>query len=310
MSLLKDLKPTITRKPYRMIIYGRAGLGKSTFASEAPFPLFADIENGCNQIVTTKLPCEQDAAGRDKDWTWTYFKHCLVQIYKEDHEFKTFVIDSLDWLIQLMIDHVLEEYNANKSKEDHATSLQNAGNFGHGTLLLVKEVNYLIHALGSIQKKHKMNIIFTAHEHSSGNVEQDLVHGDYVRYNMKTESKKASAIVTEWCDYVFRAAQDVKVKVDGPRSRGAKAKAEYKDRVLYTRDMGLMHAKRRVDLPDVMELSYKAFQKAEDAAYEVLAKQAQQKFSDERMKPEDLIEPPVVVQFEKASGYGDPVSFN
>lgn len=313
MLVLKDLKPTVVRSPYRMIIYGRAGLGKSTFASQAPNPIFADIENGTKALPVTRLPAPVDSHGKDTAWTWAYFKTCLVELYKQDHEFQTFVVDSLDWLTKLMIEHVIDTFNAGKPKEHCATSLQDLGGFGHGYLLLDKEVIYLVNALSAIRDKHKMNIILTAHEYSEGKIVKDLVHGEYERYDMKSDSKRVNATMTEWCDYVFRAAQDLKVKIDGNKAKGAKGKAELKDRILYTRDFGAIHAKRRIVLPDTIDLDYASFKKAEDAAYVIQEKTARTAYSDDRVRSSRAIEIPnsmMMIPFEKLNGYGVPVSFN
>ena len=178
--------------------------------------------------------------------------------------------------------------------------------------MLDKEVNYLVNALSAIRDKHKMNIILTAHEYSEGKIVKDLVHGEYERYDMKSDSKRVNATMTEWCDYVFRAAQDLKVKVEGSKARGAKGKAELKDRILYTRDFGAIHAKRRIELPDTIELDYAAFKKAEDIAYAAQEKTVRTIFSDERIKPASSNEylNGITVPFETVSGYGVPVSFS
>ena len=127
MLILKDLKPSVVRSPYRMIIYGRAGLGKSTFAAQAPNPIFADIENGTKALACTRLPAPLDSHGKELSWNWPHFKSCLVELYKQQHEFQTFVVDSLDWLTKLMIENVLDTYNTGKPKDAQATSLQDLG---------------------------------------------------------------------------------------------------------------------------------------------------------------------------------------
>lgn len=309
MFELSSLKPSVVRSPYRMIIYGRAGLGKSTFASQAPNPIFADIENGTKALPVCRLPVELDANGKEKPWSWKHFKLCLIELYKQQHQFETLVIDSLDWLTKLIIEHVIETYNEGKPKENWATSLQDLGGYGHGYLLLDKEVTYLVNALSAIRDKHKMNIILTAHEYSEGKIVKDLVHGEYERYDMKSDSKRVNATMTEWCDYVFRAAQDLKVKLDGPKKPGAKGKAEYKDRILYTRDLGPIHAKRRIEMPDIIDLDYAAFKKAEDDAYIVQEKTVSRIFADDRSKPVDGGFNGANVPFEKVEGIGAPVSF-
>ena len=269
---LKDLRPTVTRAPYRMMIYGQPSIGKSTFASKAPNPIFADIEKGANAIAAVKVPIN----------TWPDFLPFCRELYSQDHEFKTLVIDSLDWLVKLMIDTVISDFN--KSKGCNATDLMDIsryGGIGQGYLLLDKEVRKMICALDSLREVKKMNLILIAHEPSEGKTVNDLIHGQFTRYDIKTE-KRVAAMIIEWCDFVFRAAQDLDIKVEGNKSRGAKGKAVYNGRILYTKNQGYLLAKRRIELPDIMNLDYEEFAEKEEEAYLLKEKELKDIFTDIR----------------------------
>ena len=49
-------------KPRRTMVYGIHGVGKSTFASQAPRPIFIQTEEGLNGIDTQKSMCESPIA--------------------------------------------------------------------------------------------------------------------------------------------------------------------------------------------------------------------------------------------------------
>ncbi len=272
---LNKLRPTVTRAPYRMMIYGQPSIGKSTFASHAPNPIFADIERGANAIAAVKVPIN----------TWPEFLPFCRELYQQEHEFKTLVLDSLDWLVKLMIDYVVSEFN--KAKGCTATDLMDISRFGgpgQGYLLLDKEVQKMIRAMDALREHKKMNILLIAHEPSEGKTVNDLIHGQFTRYDIKTE-KRVAAMIVEWCDFIFRAAQDLDVKVDGNKNRGAKGKAVYNGRILYTKNQGNLLAKRRIDLPDILNLDYAEFAEAEEAAYKRKVQEASEIFADTRLTP-------------------------
>ena len=56
MSLLAQIERGLTPAPPRITVYGVEGVGKSTFASEAPRPVFVQTEDGLSQIACDKFP--------------------------------------------------------------------------------------------------------------------------------------------------------------------------------------------------------------------------------------------------------------
>ena len=75
----------------RLIILGEKGIGKTTFGSDAPKPIFIPTEDGCSSIE-----------GLDyfpKQTIYSGVLDCLKQLGKEKHEFQTVVIDTLDGVL-------------------------------------------------------------------------------------------------------------------------------------------------------------------------------------------------------------------
>ena len=60
MSLLQKLTVGKTPSPPRILLYGDAGVGKSSFAATAPKPVILVLEDGLDQIDCAKTPHIKD----------------------------------------------------------------------------------------------------------------------------------------------------------------------------------------------------------------------------------------------------------
>ena len=78
----------------RTVLYGTHGIGKSTWASEWPNAVIVQTEDGCADLDVAKFPlCE----------TLTDCWGAIMELGgEEDHGFQTVVVDSADWLEQLI----------------------------------------------------------------------------------------------------------------------------------------------------------------------------------------------------------------
>lgn len=85
----------------KVVIYGPEGIGKSTFASQFPNPLFIDTEGSTKNL---------DVARMDKPTSWTMLKSQLEYIKSNPTVCKTVVIDTIDWAEQLCIDDICSKY--------------------------------------------------------------------------------------------------------------------------------------------------------------------------------------------------------
>jgi hypothetical protein len=75
-SILTGAKPG----PRRMLVYGTAGIGKSTFATCAPSPIVIQTEDGLGEIDCHKFPVAQ---------SFTEVMNALAALYQEDHRYRT-----------------------------------------------------------------------------------------------------------------------------------------------------------------------------------------------------------------------------
>ena len=101
-EFLKQIETGKKQKPRRLLFYGTHGVGKSTFASQAPEPIFIQTEEGLNDLDVSKFPL----AGH-----FTDVIDQLTELYEKEHKFKTIVIDSVDWLERLIWECLCQEKN-------------------------------------------------------------------------------------------------------------------------------------------------------------------------------------------------------
>ena len=116
MSMLESIQSGRENKPPRLMIYGQEGVGKSTLGATAPDAIFVQTEDGLGEIDCRKFPLAQNLGD---------VLAALTALRDEDHNFRTVVIDSLDWLERLIFDEVCKEFGVR--------SIEKAdGGFGKG----------------------------------------------------------------------------------------------------------------------------------------------------------------------------------
>ena len=215
----------ITR-PQKAVIYGPEGVGKSTFASLTPDPVFLDTEGGTHHLDVTRL----DAAG-----TWDEITASVAQLAKADHPFKTLVIDTADWLEKRLAEHLCRKANKD-SIEDFA--------YGKGWVQLTEEFARFLNSLDALLARG-MNVVFLAHA-TVKKFEAPDQAGSYDRFELKL-SKQTAPLLKEWADLVLFANYVTKIaEKDNGKTRGVGGK----ERVLFATHTAAYDAKNRHGLPD------------------------------------------------------------
>lgn len=221
----------------KVVIYGPEGIGKSTFASQFPNPLFIDTEGSTKNL---------DVARMDKPTSWTMLKNQLDYIKNNPTICKTAVIDTIDWAEQLCIDDVCAQHGK-KGIEDFG--------YGNGYVYEKEEFGRFLNSLEDLIDRG-INVVLTAHAQLRKFSQPDEI-GEYDRWELKLGKKTASQIsplVKEWADMVlFANYKTVAVATD---KDGKKYKAQGGGRVMYTLHHPCWDAKNRHGLPEEMEFSY------------------------------------------------------
>lgn len=98
MSLIKTSTELVIPKTIKMLVYGQAGMGKSTLALSSPRPLLLDFDGGVKRINNAHL----QGVGIVQINTWPE----ALQVLQEDLSgFDTIVIDTIGKMMDYIIDY-------------------------------------------------------------------------------------------------------------------------------------------------------------------------------------------------------------
>ncbi len=220
----------------KIVIYGPEGIGKSTFASQFPNPLFIDTEGSTKLLDVARLP---------KPTSWTMLLEEVKYVKNNPDNCSTLAIDTADWAERLCA----EEICAKSQK----SGIEDFG-YGKGYVYLEEEFGRLLNALEELVDIG-INVVFTAHAQMR-KFEQPDEMGSYDRWEMKLE-KKTAPLLKEWADMVlFANYKTYVINVDNQGVQKGKNKAQGGKRVMYTSHHPCWDAKNRHGLAPELELSY------------------------------------------------------
>jgi hypothetical protein len=235
---------------YRWLVYGAEGVGKSSLAADAPSPIFMDIDDGSAGLDVARYQF-RDGDGGHVPLTYQEVIDAIDDLTKNEHTFKTLVLDTADRLESLMWKHILnresEPSALNKSgKKFH--SIEEFG-YGKGYQLAVDEWRDLCRRLDLLRTQRGMTIVVLAHAQirTFKNPEGE----DYDRYSLRI-NEKAGGFLREWADTTgFACFEEGGSKLDP----NAKAKGfSTGRRLLKLTRTATFDAKTRLALPESVEL--------------------------------------------------------
>lgn len=219
----------------KVVIYGPEGIGKSSFASQFPDPVFIDTEGSTDNM---------DVARLDKPTSWTMLVNEIAFIKANPTECKTLIVDTVDWAEQLAVAHVCSQHGK-QGIEDFG--------WGKGYTYVQEEMGRFLNALSDLVDMG-INVVLTAHAQIK-KFEQPDEMGSYDRYELKLGQKtgsKTAPLVKEWADMVLFANYKTLVMT----TDNGKKKAQGGERVMYTNHRPAWDAKNRHGLPDEMPFNY------------------------------------------------------
>jgi len=239
MSVLARLQRSNVQKPPRILLHGVAGIGKSTFAAAAPAPVFILTEDGLGTLDVDHFPLSH---------SYDEVMESLGALYSEDHEFKTVVIDSVDWFEPLVW--------AKACQMNNWRSIEDAG-YGKGYVAALDLWRQYVEGLNALRDAKNMTVIQIAHTDIKRFESPE--HEPYDRYVVKLHNK-ASALLQEHCDVVLFANYRIStVKSDAGFNKKVVRAVGGGDRIVYTSERPAFLAKNRYSLPESLPLDWDAF---------------------------------------------------
>lgn len=189
--------------PERLIILGEKKIGKTTFGADSESPIFIPTEDGCSGI--------DGLAYFDKQSSYQGVLDCVVQLGKEDHKYKTLVIDTLDGAVELCSEKVMKDSFENNPKKFN--------NYLQGNKVTAQEMKLLLDYLDRIREKKKMKIILLCH---TGTANQKNPEGDDYIKATGYMGKFTWGLFANWADRIGHAGYDFKVRSgnDGENKKG------------------------------------------------------------------------------------------
>jgi Cdc6-like AAA superfamily ATPase len=219
--------------PWKILLYGTPGVGKSTLATYAPKPFFLDLENGLKYIDCEKT----ETVLQSFDEVAAWLQWALTS------EYQTIVIDTVDELEALMATKLCADNN-----KDNLDSF----GYGKGQNMLALEWRKFIGNLGYFTAAGK-NVLLVAHE----KIEkvEDPTSENYDRFQLNIH-KKTAPIVTAKMDAVLFARGEVLIH---DKSNDTKRATGTGNRVIHCLGAPCWVAKNRFGLPEQMEMNPNIF---------------------------------------------------
>lgn len=226
----------VTNKPFRVVIYGPEGIGKTSLASCFPDPLFSDTEGSTLRYDIKRITPLPD--------TWKLLTEQAEYVRDHPDICKTYVVDTADWAEHKCRKHICDKYKKSGIEEF---------GYGQGYTYVSEEVGRFLNILTEIFDKG-VNVVLTAHAAIS-KFEQPDAMGAYDRWELKMH-KKVATQVKEWADMVLFC--NYETYVISQDNQMLKNKATGGKRVMYTSHTPSWDAKNRSGLPAKLPMEYEA----------------------------------------------------
>jgi hypothetical protein len=216
----------------RVFLYASAGVGKSTWGSKLPKPVFIDYDHGVDDVNVDRIPGPK---------TWAESMALIRAVAADPMGYKSLVIDTVDPLEEQAIEHILKQ-TGKKSLADF--------DFGAGYNAVAMEWKLLLAELDAARKNGMLVCLLG---HAIIRQAQDPQLGSFDQFTSQL-GKKSWALSQRWADTVLFAAFDSAL-VDKKDEQRVVVTGE---RYLFTTRGSGYEAKNRFSLDPKLPLTWKA----------------------------------------------------
>lgn len=233
---LQSLRRKAEVKPPIVILFGTHGIGKTTFAVGSPDPVVAAVEDGLGNLDTPSWGIA----------TYQDMMEAIGVLYAEEHDRKTLIVDSLDWLETLIwVETCRQNLWQNMESADYGKAYVAADKLWRDYLDGIK----------ALRDEKGMTIVQIAHEQivrfNSPQTEP------YDRHTIKLH-KRASGLVQEHADIIVFMGYRVSIAeartATQKAGQGTKRGVGGGQRVLHLEERPAFIAKNRFGMPTSIDL--------------------------------------------------------
>jgi hypothetical protein len=226
-------------KPPRLFVYGVEGIGKTTFAASAPSPIFLQAEDGQGNLDIARFPMVESTDN---------VRQAIETLYTNEHDFQTLVLDSADWLEQLIVSELEDKHEAKELA------------YGKGALMQAEIWREILNGFNALRNDKGMAVIVIGHttvkRFDSPETEP------YDRYQPKLQDR-SNGILREWADAVlFANYKTIVKKTEVGFNKEVARGVTTGERLLFTTEKPAYMAKNRYALPDSVPFNWDALTEA------------------------------------------------
>ena len=228
MSVLQSVVHQPTPAPPKGIVYGAAGVGKTTFVTFPKNHLLLDCENGAGTIPCQRTPYLE---------TWPDIEQWLVALEKEAHPYTVVAVDTIDWLVRRLEEHVT-------GRQLHQTLNKAHGGYGNGKGVMRNYIYQILLPHFNRIVNRGVALVLLAHARRTAITDTDGVTVEKTTPDLPDEYL---GTFIEWADFVCMAQVDT----DGSRTL-----------VTGSGPSGRALVKNRYNMPPLIDFTWPAFTKA------------------------------------------------
>lgn len=233
---LDSLREGRISAPPRVCIYGPEKIGKSTFASGAPKPIFIGKDSGTEHLDIKRMPQPE---------TWAELMEGIREVEARGKKmgFETLVVDPVNWLEPLAIADILGPKGGSLDKFE--------GGYGRGTNALADRWRAFVHAVEAVWTSG-MGVVIVAHCRTKQF--NNPLGKNWTRYEMAF-AETGAGMIRQWVDCILFAEREAGANHEG---KGISTGHVF----LHTRPNAGFDAGNRWDLPPTLPMSWQALSAA------------------------------------------------
>jgi len=235
---LADVSSKGSGLPNRYILHGVEKIGKTSFAAYAPSPIFIETrgENGLETLIDAgRLP---EIPHFPEVQTWSELLSCLDTLTKDEHKYRTVVIDTINGAERLCHEEVCRRDFNNDWGEHGFTSYQK------GYDVSLADWRQMLSMLDTLRETRKMSILCLCHTRVK--TFRNPEGADYDRWSPDMNDK-TWGLTHKWADAVVFVNFETFVDQKDPKRKGKAS--DNQQRIMFTERHAAYDAGNRFGLP-------------------------------------------------------------